>query len=234
MARQVGEAIRSAQASTLKSRRLEVEDGLRRSRPRPLRHPNRICALFRRHRRAHDVPCDDGKELESSIDFRIGQRCSISGAVDQACVFFTRGSVIGGKSCMPRRTSIQYPNTYPFKHYGTSCRKRMSSSVKKPRQEIKGMLKKSSHEILYDAGSWRCHLSRTFAPRNDLFIRHDAQNSVIGCLFRRIGLCSSLAVPSRSSHFSRQPEDVRCPSARPHRVHGTAECRTGRATDRRR
>jgi len=44
MARQAGEAIRSAQASTLKSRRLEVEDGLSRSRPRPLRYPNRICA----------------------------------------------------------------------------------------------------------------------------------------------------------------------------------------------
>ena len=30
----------------------------------------------RRHRRAHDVPCDDGKELESSIYFRSGRRCS--------------------------------------------------------------------------------------------------------------------------------------------------------------
>jgi hypothetical protein len=32
----------------------------------PLRAP------VRRNRRAHDVPCDDGEELETSIDFRNG------------------------------------------------------------------------------------------------------------------------------------------------------------------
>jgi len=50
-----------------------------------------LRASVRRHRRAHDVRCDDGKELESSIDFRNGQRCSISGAVNQTYVFFSSG-----------------------------------------------------------------------------------------------------------------------------------------------
>jgi len=35
-----------------------------------------LRASVRRHRRAHDVPCDDGKELESSIYYRNGRRCS--------------------------------------------------------------------------------------------------------------------------------------------------------------
>ncbi len=50
-----------------------------------------ILASVRRHRRVQDVPCDDGKELESSIDFGNGQRCSISGAVNQAYDCFTGG-----------------------------------------------------------------------------------------------------------------------------------------------
>ncbi len=54
-----------------------------------------LRASVRRHRRAHDFPCDDGKEPESSIDFGNGQQCSISGAVNQTYGFFTRGPVIG-------------------------------------------------------------------------------------------------------------------------------------------
>ena len=34
-------------------------------------------ASVRRHRRAHDVPCDDGEELDSSIDRRNERQSSI-------------------------------------------------------------------------------------------------------------------------------------------------------------
>ena len=74
-------------------------DGFPRSLLRASEPPFFLLAhVVGRHRRPHDVPRDDGKELESSIDFRYGQRCLISGAVHQTYGFFTRGSVIGGES----------------------------------------------------------------------------------------------------------------------------------------
>jgi len=58
------------------------------------------------HRRAHDVQCDDGKELESSIDFRNGRRCAIRGAINETYGFFTRGPVIGGESVSLRASAV--------------------------------------------------------------------------------------------------------------------------------
>src|SRR5271157_1693526 len=46
-----------------------------------------LRASVRRHRREHDGACDDGKELESSIDLRSEWQCSSSGPVNQTYIY---------------------------------------------------------------------------------------------------------------------------------------------------
>jgi hypothetical protein len=60
----------------------------------------------RRHRRAHDAACDDGKEFESSIDLRSERRCLSSGPVNQTYGLFTRVSVIVCESIPLRAPAV--------------------------------------------------------------------------------------------------------------------------------
>jgi hypothetical protein len=128
--------------------------GIQRGRCRKRPEPEPLRASGRIDRRAHDVPRDDGKELEASIDFRNGQRCSISGAFNQSDGFVTRGSVIGAESISSRASAVINQRAVFFTCHSTLPRltEILGAIGKETLSRNQRQVRKPGHGFLYD---WR-------------------------------------------------------------------------------